>query len=829
MLPSLRTGPLPPALSDALAARDRQLPSVLQPKPVQVPEISYADAMDFLALTLKSVSPSSVLDKVIDVALYDPKGAYLIPVRTTTIRSTTTLYSLILILQSLLDENVRDLGMLGPKDSSALPKFLISGIQLKVYLNRDFAACPTMRGDLAGVTSADRLNAETVRWPCDGQMEKYWELYKKVVLLDTVPTGLDPIRRPMVKVYSVKKPSGHDRFLAGGGHLFISVVPKVRLDLPTKEMEVTTTEVEAEATNKGKSIARNFQLIPEAQVLVDTIVTTLSTSGDPETIPKSEIEAAVSAAYNAIQEERKAADKDTNHWLYKKYDSAERRGVSKKSKFRGGGYDKSRSIDPLRNWGYYQHAHGDPGFREAFPLDHVPFEEEDLPRPGAFGKWDPRIMAILAKNPKFKPVMRMVPWQNIPPSVFKAAPSVPAGPAPQPEPEPSPVQQVASTPLTHAQKRELEQTDAGLVFEKSDDEEYIPYICNPQPLSRSPVSAHPARALSSPTVPVATVPVTGEIPDTPSPKNGPRLDVSNLLNSVLTRKNITDWTPYQSAIPGPSGASSSDPSITAIGSERPPINEAPIQPFNSFNCFTNASSSTISASPGFYDSTSKTDTRPGTTSYESFLAANSNQTTGFYGNLKNMGSSASPVEATAASRTGSPQPGARGIAAPTGPGMTHGAFRNVPPSRTGVSPIASLSSFNAMINSKNPPSGPVTTVGARNFSAASTIPNTPARFGSSKHAPASTASLSSYLNTVNAARTRTRTPSQRPGTTLSQLRADSPAFQSVVTPPGRNRRTLLASPSGHVNSSPAERLNESMNLNIASPSSDFAGPKGKGE
>ena len=461
--------PLPPALSLALSIRDRQIPSVLTPKPqaTVIPTISYADAITFLTSQLQSIqdasqitstqkkknaskskSPAKTTDeeyflteRMIDVALYDPKGVYMIPLRTFKIKSTTTLSSLILILQGLLDGNVHDLALLSNSHThpaslhrpsyaqdftlQTAPKYLVSSFNIKVFLSSSFAALPALKGSISrhgaqygGALGEDGvgegiLEADRMHWALEGKMEKYWEIYKSIILLNaaSTPSLLEPMSRPVINVHSVKKPGGTDRGLAGGGHIFIDA-PKVR---------------------------PNVQLDEEGRELVNNILASFGPNVDAKTVSNEQITQAVTNAYavqQAVKKGRegkgKAKESDwkrndtiqSSH-LYGQYDATLKKAIWAQSGFTGGGYPKNVNIHPVRNWGVYQGAHGDPAVHAAFPLDHVPFEEKDFPPPGQFdcntdsdvymdenGTW----MRLTTQQP-----VRMVPFMKVPAALFLEA------------------------------------------------------------------------------------------------------------------------------------------------------------------------------------------------------------------------------------------------------------------------------------------------------------------------------------------------------------------------------------------------------------------------
>lgn len=175
------------------------------------------------------------------------------------------------------------------------------------------------------------------------------------------------------------------------------------------------------------------------------------------------------------------------------------------------------------------------------------------------------------------------------------------------------------------------------------------------------------------------------------------------------------------------------------------------------------------------------------------MSANANQAASFYGNL----SFGQTAETFTSGRNRTPQSaGTRNSSRQGNTSRFNDLFNN--PNRPAPT---SLSDYNKMLNA-NPPSGQVTAVGAQRNS--DFTPNHPnprlagIRFGAHRP-PANTATLGSY---INAGQNETRTPTSRATNRLisnTQLRADSPIFTSLHTPPEvTSRRPTSSSPAGGV-------------------------------
>lgn len=583
------TPPLPASLNAALAAatQTRKLPSVLEPKTAAA-EIEYTAAIEYLTSLLSTASSSvnfggeqSLRDRPVDVTFYDPAGTYLIPVRELVLRNTTSLSALVLELQGLLDQNIRDLNRMSHRNVS---RYLVHSVQVRIFNVQAFEAFPKVQGDLG---SSDGVHgAEYVQWARDsGEMELYWNTYRRVVQLGIGGDGMPAIAKPMFKVRTILKlDSSFDAWLIGGGHAFANVKP-------VAEPEPNPQPPAEPAPQTARVMQRNrFDLNEEDQALLAGVMGVLSQNGNSEDVSKADILAAVTNVY-ATRQAAKMEDKISaeycakmkNSFSYKKYETqfAELRKQN-------GLPPIEKPVDPTRNWGYYQRMSGNPEIHKAFDLSKskAPFEEEDIPPPGFYDHLHVGNRPLTEAD--------MVPYMEIDPIVYKLENNSDLKP--------------------HVVKRQLEQKEAAISFDEEDDEVFFPEAIRDRTPNDGPVTI----ANRSPTN---------------LPKRHSRIDVHGLLSSVHIRKNSAG---QLQNLAGINRTMSPNPLQHFTGNQTDAFSLD--MSHGSFASFNNFASAAHTSGPGFYDNAYSFDgTQTQATAYESFLNASSNTTANLYDSLGDSG------------------------------------------------------------------------------------------------------------------------------------------------------------------------------------------------
>jgi hypothetical protein len=479
--------PLPPSLNSVLvsALTTRKLPSVLEPK-LAAREITLEEAIIYLLSILTSPSARAAAassnwlqDRVVDVTFYDPAGTYLIPVRELAVGSDTSLPKLVVQLQSLLDQNIQDLRRMTSRD---IPVYLVSSVQVRIFNVTAFESFPKVSGKLRG-SGEEQHGAKWVQWACDGgEVELYWDTYRRVVQLGVLGEGVQSITKPMFKVRTVLKLGNeYDHTLVSGGHVFVT--PQLQ---PDPERAPTTMVLEQQ-----KKTTENLR--EEDQAPIEKVIEVFRTKNNIEDVSKANIKQVIAKTQpereSAKIEDRGSAEyraKMKNSFMFEEYEKLLADFRRKK-----GGDQFRKPFNPKRNWRYYQSMSGNPEIHKLFDLSNAPYDEYHFPPPGAFNHMHPHTRIPTASE--------MVPYQEIDPVAYYFE---------------------RLGPVDHSQiKKNREQKEIATSFDNDDDEVYLLGTCRNDKASHKETMPHE----SSNNFPGKT----------------PRLDAEALFNSVKARKNIS--------------------------------------------------------------------------------------------------------------------------------------------------------------------------------------------------------------------------------------------------------------------------------------------------
>jgi hypothetical protein len=341
-------------------------------------------------------------------------------------------------------------------------------------------------------------------------------------------------------------------------------------------------------------------------------------------------------------------------------------------------------------------------------------------------------------NTKIPTASDMVPYQEINPAVYGQ-------------------EEIKSDIPPPVLERMWKQNEAAIGFDEADDAVFFPSPTSGQ----NPSKATSTLAKSSPI---------------DFGKRNPRIDVDGLLTSVNTRKNIN-----RTMSPSPlQNVANMHAGTFDMG-------------YGSFASFNNLANTMQPTGQGFYDSVYAIgDAHP--SAYENLLHTNSDQTSNFYENLGEHGVGSSIYHP------------AMNIEANHGFhnnnfGNHFGTSFNNPLNTPGNQAIGSLSAYNEMLNSNNPTLGMLNSVGMGNEFGTNAPHAAGNQFTAAFNAagtPTNSTGFNSYVNDVSKARGH-RMTFPRPRTSSSQLRAESPAFKSVIKQSNADlRHAAGGSPTRHI-------------------------------
>lgn len=516
-------------------------------------EITTAQATRYLLSLHPPPTPSNsdnhLNPRIIDIAFYDPIGTYLVPVREILLSSSTSLSGLVLELQSLLNQNLEELNVKSRNRNSQHvdKKYLVYSIQIRMHSAAEFLTCPKITGELNfTIPSTTAESAEYVQWLCNkGEMEIYWDVYRRTILLGENATG---VKNVMLKVRTVRKlESPLEHLLGGGGHTFITAAEEAEpLMKPTPTVVVEEVEDESEMKTpmpekqKGKQkemkkVRDVKDLNTEDLALLNSVMAAFN-GKDSETVSQKDILAAVLSGKAQVAEKKeaqtdtqKASNEELNRMMkqggaswyglneqetqdvpngkYNNLTDQQRKDLRKtdlyKSYAKTGakilkdqGKSASKLADPKRTWKYWQNVANPEGRHPLCDLSRHPYELEDMPPAGYYD---------IFHDPASIPTAdQMLSWDQLPASVTGVF--VPRTLSPR---EAAEVQIYA------------EMKERAISFEDDDDQEFFP-------AGNGPLYSHDHS------------PATDFV--TPAPINlgrrsrSPRIDTDSILSSVHLRK-----------------------------------------------------------------------------------------------------------------------------------------------------------------------------------------------------------------------------------------------------------------------------------------------------
>ena len=328
------------------------LPSVLDPKAMHVPEMSYDQAIELIHKTIQQISSIDPAAKEkfpcrpVSIVLYDPVGSSMTVDESMQLEPELTLMNLVVGLQSRLDFQIQGRG------GDAL---LVKAIEIRVGTKDVTKGYPGINGEViynsmlsVGKSREEQEKemgkvGEWILWTVGGSdMEHYWIAFRNMLQL-----GGDMVGKPILKVRTVKKVGDTGNIFLFGGHCFEDRRPV-----------------------KGAAHMRVAQDIADATYGVEQ-------SAD-----------AGGAWLNTAPawEGRAAPDSDT---VGQKFDSVLRRYHEANMRLEAAASsdvlpvlvlspEPERAYDPRRTWGCFQRMGGDPRIHELINLDHLPFEVEDF-------------------------------------------------------------------------------------------------------------------------------------------------------------------------------------------------------------------------------------------------------------------------------------------------------------------------------------------------------------------------------------------------------------------------------------------------------------------
>jgi hypothetical protein len=178
-------------------------PSVLSPQS-EVPVMNFSDAINFLKYSTEVLlkSGGEIQSRSVDVCLYDPNGKLLIVYSSDelTLHETMSLSLLIMALQKLVDFALGVDGLTAELEGEE--RLAIRCIEVRIFNDENLSGLPRIEG-------VRGENGEGVMWgEVGGQMERYWEAYRKMMMGVGTDAEGKMISKPMLTVRTIKTGKG---------------------------------------------------------------------------------------------------------------------------------------------------------------------------------------------------------------------------------------------------------------------------------------------------------------------------------------------------------------------------------------------------------------------------------------------------------------------------------------------------------------------------------------------------------------------------------------------------------------------------------------------
>ena len=373
-------------------------PSVLDPNSKAV-TMSYKQAIEYLTNSLADypVPELSILPPIpFELIFYTPVGACLEHLNATHdlyaahelfLTSETYLREFLTMIQKALDSVI---SFQFAKGTGKGEKLLAHVIEVRVgnKQNEDMGdGMPGIAGELQGEqdralpddeknqvlnqTTEREIVTQWVKWPCNkGEVETFWDCFRS-----WMQAGGGMVKVPLVKVKTVKRVGITGEQLTGGGHYF-DMTPEEPVEETKSEEEQLKVKpddeiVQAIRYNLDQSGNRLDLGTPEALMAANILEGIKLEDDEAEDRDEEDLR---------VRAEKKVFDLYTS---YLKQGGEPMKEIVQKTR---GSKDKSRSVDPKRNWTYYQRMGGDPEAHARFPLGQFTFEVND---PVFVGPGDP--------------------------------------------------------------------------------------------------------------------------------------------------------------------------------------------------------------------------------------------------------------------------------------------------------------------------------------------------------------------------------------------------------------------------------------------------------
>jgi hypothetical protein len=339
-------------------------PSVLSPQS-EVPVMTFSDAINFLKYSTEVLlkSGGKIQSRSVDVCLYDPNGKLLIVYSSDelTLHENMSLSLLIMALQTLVDFALGVDALLGESQEERLA---IRCIEVRIFNDENLSGLPRIEG-------VRGENGEGVMWgEVGGQMERYWEAYRKMMMVVGKDAEGKMISKPMLTVRTIKvgKGVGYEFGVVPGLDNFKGMEQR-------KVDELRSAERHVRLRSGGE----------EGEDLVNAIREKIL-QNDPENrlgITITEIEFATSILSGINHDDTTSPsepNKPRNMFVFDKYfKTLQRGGDLHPELIMKPGRPNTQSAppaNPIKNWGYYQRLGGKREAHEKYPLDTIPFEVE---------------------------------------------------------------------------------------------------------------------------------------------------------------------------------------------------------------------------------------------------------------------------------------------------------------------------------------------------------------------------------------------------------------------------------------------------------------------
>jgi hypothetical protein len=324
------------------------LPSVLDPKMMHVPEMSYQQAIDVIDKTISSIDLAvneKLPNRPVSVVLYDPVGSSLTVDEGMLLVPHLTLISIVIDLQKRLDDcNLRE----------NREKMLVKVVEIRIGTKDVTKGYPGINGQVMFNSkwclhkSKDELEKEKgkvgewILWKTGGsEMERYWAVYRDMLLLG----GDNKVGKPILKVRTVKRVGETGKNSCMGGHLF-------------------------DDGRQMKSL-RQFKAKTEEQGTIDATYEL-----------EHRVDAGGAWLNTAPAWEGRAAP--YQHNIGQKFENVLQRYHAANMLLKAAEStpapipEPKTVVNPKRTWGYYQRMGGDPRIHKLISLDHLPFELKDF-------------------------------------------------------------------------------------------------------------------------------------------------------------------------------------------------------------------------------------------------------------------------------------------------------------------------------------------------------------------------------------------------------------------------------------------------------------------